>query len=278
MPFWMRMLLAQRYMDEAGGDGGEGGGGSGEGGGEPGKPGDKPTEKEAELLKESMARKAKIKELETQLKAFEGIDPAKIKDLLAAQAQAEADRIAAEQKSLEKAGEFDKVKQQIIDAHKAEKKSLQDMIDALKGDLGKRESAIEDLTIGAEFRGSKFRGEKTTLTLSSARLKYGSHFERDEQGRVVGYDKPRGVAGRAPIVGADGEPLAFDAVLEKLVNSDAEKDEILRANLKPGAGSGSTTTKKTSGGQDEPKMTGRERIAAGLKANKLQPAAQPKLQ
>lgn len=271
MPLWMRQALAQRaVMEEAGTEDQGGGGGGGEGGeGKGGEtPPTKPSDAEAKLLKESMARKAKIQELENQLKAFEGIDPAAVKQLLAEQAAAKQAQIDAEQKALEKSGEFDKVKKQIVDAHTAEKATLQQQIDALKNDLGSKATAIDDLTIGLAFTNSKVIPEKTTFTPSKARIIYGAHFDRNEQGQIVGYDKPRGAAGRAPLVGSDGEPLAFDAVIEKLVESDPEKDQILRANVKPGAGSASIAG-KTNSDNGAPKVTGRDRILAGLKGNKL---------
>ena len=269
MPLWMRQALAQRqFMEAAANPDDPGGGGGGDKSGDKsGEKGAKPTDKEAELLKEVMAKKDTIKDLEARLKAFDGIDPAKIREMLDQQAAADAKRIEAEQKALEKAGEFDKVKKQIIEAHETEKKTLTTQIEELNKQLSGLGSTIDELTIGSEFKSSEFL-KKTFLTKSTARLKYGAHFSRDEQGRVVGYDKPAGVSGRAMFVDGKGDPLPFDAVLEKLVEADPEKEEILRADVRPGAGSDTTATRKNAN-NGESKVTGRDRIAAALAANKL---------
>jgi hypothetical protein len=121
----------QRWC-EGGGGGGEGndrrqrrrgsscsGGSSGEGG--EGAAGDKPTDAEAKLLKEVMKLKEQAKLANDKLKAYDGIDPVKARELQKAQEDAAVAAQEAERKRLlEEAGQFDAVKKQMVDQHTSE--------------------------------------------------------------------------------------------------------------------------------------------------------------
>lgn len=74
----------------------------------------------AELLKENMKRKEKERTLADQLAQYGDIDPARARQLLEAEQAAENARREAEQAELERRGEFDAVKKQMIEAHQAE--------------------------------------------------------------------------------------------------------------------------------------------------------------
>lgn len=202
---------------------------------------------EAELLKENMKSKEKLKKaaeekaaLETQLKAFEGIDPAKAKDLLAAQAKAAEDAIKAETKRLADAGEFDRLKTMITDAHKTEMTAAQKLIKDTSTALDQATKTINDLTVGASFNTSAFVGEELVLTPRVARDVYGANFDV-ENGSVVAYDKPRGVENRTKLVNGSGEPLGFEDAIKKLVDAAPDKDQLLKSKLKTGANSKTTS-------------------------------------
>lgn len=219
----------------------------------------KPTEKEAELLKEVMDKKGKLNDakaekdrLEAELAKFQGIDPERARDLIA-QAQ------KAEQDQLEKKGEWDKLKQQMVEAHENEKSELQKKIEELEGKLGDTHKTIDGLTIGRSFSDSKFINDELVLSPSKARVVYGDHFDI-ESGQVVAYDKPRGAEGRTQFVDGRGNPLGFDESIKKIVDADPDKDRIVRAKSKPGAGS--TTTNDSPTNADGKRGT--SRIAAGL--------------
>ena len=232
----------------------------------------KPSEREAELLKETMQRKKQLKEkdealseLQKQLKAWEGLNPEEVRNLV--QAQKEAER-----QKLEEKGQFEKVKEQMNEAHQAELQKLQEQIAELEKTVAGRDGMIEDLSIGNTFSASKFIADELTLPVSKARTLYGSHFERGENGKIVGYDKPKGSEGRAPYVDASGEPLAFDAALKKIVDSDPDKDSLYRSKAKPGAGS--STDQKAGEGSDKGSSLapGRDRIKAAIDSGGLKPA------
>ena len=96
---------------------------------------------------------------------------------------------------------------------------------------------------------------------------YGDHFAY-EDGKVVGYDKRAGSKTATKYVGANGEPLAFEVVIKKLVEADKDKDTILKAKGAAGAGSRSEPGKVpvVTGGQPE---RGVSRIKAALYAAKV---------
>lgn len=232
----------------------------------------KPSEREAELLKETMQRKKQLKEkdeamseLQKQLKAWEGLNPEEVRNLVQAQKD-------AERQKLEEKGQFEKVKEQMNEAHQAELQKLQDQIAELEKTVSGRDGMIEDLSIGNTFNSSKFIADELTLPVSKARTLYGNHFERGENGKIVGYDKPRGSEGRAPYVDASGDPLAFDAALKKIVDSDPDKDSLYRSKAKPGAGSSTDQKAGESSEKGNSLAMGRDRIKAAIDSGGLKPA------
>jgi len=233
------------------------------------KGGKGPTDEEARLLKENMKRKAEQKataeemvKLQAQLKAFDGIDPVAVKALLDAQKATETDQLA-------KAGDWDRLKTRMAEEHVKEIKTVQDQLAALQLVNSAATTTINDLSIGTKFGQSPFIADELTLTPSKARVIYGAYFDL-ENGEVVGYDKPRGVAGRTAIVDQYGVASNFDIALRKIVEADPEKDDLLKSKIKTGAGSdskkGAGLPAKVVGEPD-----GLSKIAAGLKS--LKPAS-----
>lgn len=207
----------------------------------------------ADLLRESMARKERLKQ-------FEGVDPEKYRKLVEKEQAAEL--AAAEEK-----GEFERVKQMMADAHKTEKEALEATIAELRAKLGEKDKTVDELSIGNAFGNSSFIKESLMLTPAKTRALYGAHFET-ENGVIVAYDKPKGAAERTKLVDASGDPLPFDAALEKIVNADPEKNTVLRWKARNGAGSG-TDGDGNSGKQGKEKqgddLYGASRIAASLR-------------
>lgn len=225
----------------------------------------KPTDEEAKLLKEVMKRKdnetalkAKADELESKLKSFEGIDPVAVKKLL-------DDQKAAETKALEDKGEWDRLKVRMGEEHTTEKQKLLDQITALQTELGAKEGRINDMTVGGSFTGSEFIGKELTLTPSKARVIYGSHFELNEEGQVVGYDKPKGASNRTALVDSMGNPVAFDAALRKIVESDPDAEHLIKVGMKRGAESQNKNI-HGKGKEEQVEKTGLDKINAGIGA------------
>lgn len=229
---------------------------------------DKPSDKEAELLKEVMKRKGNEQTLKTelgtlkdQLKQFDGIDVAQVRALL----QEKTDRERAE---LESRGEFDRVKQQIVEQHQAEltdvRTGFEGQVGTLSQQLAAATNQITDLTIGRSFGDSAFVRDTLTLTPSKARVVYGNHFELQGD-KVVAFDKPAGAATRTMLVDSKGDSLAFDLAIEKIVKADPDHEYLIRSKVKTGSGSQNDPTTKVI-----PKVgAGRDRISAALTGGAL---------
>lgn len=200
----------------------------------------------ADLLKENMKRKEKERTLADQLAQYGDIDPARARQLLEAEQAAETARREAEQAELERRGEFDAVKKQMIEAHQAQ---------------------LVEMTVGASFSGSAFLRDKVLMTPAKARVIYGSHFEVGEDGSVVGFDKPAGQKERAVLVDGEGKPLPFESAIERILRADPEADALLRSEAKQGAGSNSKPTHKVN--QPKSKST-MDKLTSGLGENRTQ--------
>jgi hypothetical protein len=237
------------------------------------------TDKEAALLKEVMEKKDKLKsandalaEATEKLKAYEGLDPAKAKELLAAQDKAVADKKAAEEAALVKAGEFDRLKKMMADEHKKIVDGLGTEIKTTKTALDTALQTIDDLTIGAEFTSSQFIANELVLTPRVARSEYGSYFER-ENGVIVAYDKPKNAQTRTKLVDASGEPLKFDAAMRKLIDAAPDKDQLLKSKLKVGARSNTNNNVNVRAAvQNDGEPRGAARMAAALSKGALSKA------
>ena len=96
----------------------------------------------AELLKENMKRKEKERTLADQLAQYGDIDPVRARQLLEAEQAAENARREAEQAELERRGEFDAVKKQMIEAHQAELAQRDERYAALESERKRRTKII----------------------------------------------------------------------------------------------------------------------------------------
>lgn len=234
------------------------------------------SDKEKELLQEIQVRKRKEREAKTaledatkRLKEFEGIDPAKVKELLAAQEKAAADAKKAEQDNLEKKGEFDRLKKMMADDFEAKIKAKDEETKTTKSALDQAQETIMKLTVGTAFSNSDFVTNETVLTPDVARQVFGTHFDVQPDGKVVAFDKPAGTKDRTMLVDSSGTPLAFEDSIKKLVETRSDKEKLLRAKGSPGAGS-TTTPVRGANQQTAPDgLKGAARIAAALKGGAL---------
>lgn len=231
-----------------------------------GKSDKKTTAREAELLREVMDKKDKLKQsqkeldaIKQQLKNFEGINPDEIKEML--KQRADAEKAAAEAK-----GDFDRVKAMMAEEHAKELEKVRSEKDQTANSLAEALARINDLTIGDAFLRSSFIKDELILTPTKARTVYGSHFDM-EDGKIVAYDKPKGAASRTMLVDSSGDPLDFESAVKKLVESDPDRDAMLRSKLKEGAGSKPAVDKATP--KKESAVQGVSRIAAALSAAKV---------
>lgn len=262
--------LNHKFMEENDGNGNDAGGApeSKEAPADPPASNEPPAtdNEKATLLKDVMAKKEQIrklnaqaKELQAKLALFDGIDPEAVKAMIAKQ-KAEDDA------ALERKGEYERLKTQMIEAHDKEKAELTEKLKAEANTVSAMMNQIAELTVGNAFANSSFVQNDTILTPAKARKFYGDYFGYVD-GQVVGYDKPVGKAERTVLVDAVGEPLAFDEALKKVMDMDGDKEIFLRSKVKPGAGS-RTQSKTPSPGNTPTYASRTDKIAAGIRAMK----------
>lgn len=226
----------------------------------------KVSDEEARLLKENMKKKEaldkatrELQQSQETLKRFEGIDPDEVRRLL-------SEKKSSEEKQMEAKGEWDRLKTRMAEEHTKETAILQSQLEQLTAELSSTKRQVNELSIGTQFSQSKFISEELTLTPGKARVIYGDHFDL-EDGKIVGYDKPRGASNRTAIVDQYGSAVPFEDALRKVIEADPEKDHLLKSKVRPGAGSDS---KKPSGTQkSDTQLDGISKIAGGLKSIKF---------
>lgn len=220
----------------------------------------------ATLLKESMKRKGNEQSLKEKLAKYGDIAPERALELVQAESAAQKAREDAERQELERRGEFDAVKKQMVEAHSKDLEGRDTRIAELEAVIAGMKGELVEKTIGTSFSDSNFLREKVLMTPAKARVIYGSHFEIGEDGRVVGFDKPAGAKDRTVMVDGQGSPLAFESAIERILRADPEADALLRSEAKQGAHSKTTTKPKLN---TETKKSTLDKLTAGIgKLNK----------
>jgi hypothetical protein len=256
----------------------QGGGGTGSGGNEPPNPNSADpnsqaplSDEAAKLMKEVMKKKEALQAAENEKKAlaerlaqFEGVDPDEYKKLV-------GEKKAQELQELERRGEFERIREQMAKQHEEEVKALREQLNSVSGEtdskLKEYETRITELTIGRAFGDSTFIKDELVGALTPAKVRalFGAQFEVKD-GQVVAYDKPAGAKDRTILVDASGAPLSFDAAIRKIIDTDPDRDSMLKSKLKPGAGSNNDSD----GRPPAPRVAaGADRIKAALAGGAL---------
>ena len=212
----------------------------------------------ADLLKEVMAKKEKLKE-------YEGIDASEAKRLLKEKKYAEEAAAAAEKEKLEKENNWEALKKQMVEENDKVIKGLNDQITALKEELENNKKERETLFMNNKFEESKYIRENLVLSPNKTKVLYGSYFEV-ENGELVAYNSPKGSSNRVRLVDANGNNLEFDKAIEKIVGQDPDKNTLLKSKAHVGAGSNVNIT--GNGEALKQKMSTYEKILQGLNNEK----------
>lgn len=212
----------------------------------------------ADLLKEVMAKKEKLKE-------YEGIDASEAKRLLNEKRAAEEAAAAAEKEKLEKENNWEALKKQMVEENDKVIKGLNDQITALKEELENNKKERETLFMNNKFEESKYIRENLVLSPNKTKVLYGSYFEV-ENGELVAYNSPKGSSNRVRLVDANGNNLEFDKAIEKIVGQDPDKNTLLKSKAHVGAGSNVNIT--GNGEALKQKMSTYEKILQGLNNEK----------
>jgi len=172
------------------------------------------------LNREAQGHREAKEELESKVKAFEGIDPEKAQ-------QAIKTLKNLDDKKLIDAGEVERVKQETAQAYQKQLEEAKKQADELQ-----QQYAGEK--INAAFSGSKFVTEKLAIPPDMAQATFGRHFKFDN-GRISPVDQNGN-----PIYSDSnpGDVANFDEALEKIVSQYPHRDRILKGSGQSGSGSG----------------------------------------
>lgn len=166
-------------------------------------------------------REAK-EQFEAQAKAFEGLDPVKVKEALGIVQNLDA-------KKLVDAGEVDKVKAEITDALK---KTYEPQIQEWQEKAQGFESALHNELVGGGFARSDYIQKNIAVPIDMVQNTFGKNF-KIEEGKVVAYgaDGQKIYSRTRP-----GEVADFDEALETLVGGYQHKESILKGSQAGGGG------------------------------------------
>lgn len=222
------------------------------------------SENEAKLLKEVMKRKAKEQEqiaeialLKDKITLFGDINIEEVKAMLATKKDADVKR-------LEDQGAWDSLKIQMKDEQSKIVKQRDDLILDLQSKLGLQNAVIDKLTLGSAFENSKFIESELALPSSKAKIIYGDYFEIKDD-HIVAYNKSSEHADRSMLINADGDALAFEEAIKKIIDSDPDRDMLIKSKSK--SGSNSITTNMTVE-PSKPILMGLDKILSALNAEK----------
>jgi polyhydroxyalkanoate synthesis regulator phasin len=216
------------------------------------------------------ALERQIRDLNERLAGYGDATPEEIKELRDLRRRADEEKVKrdkeareAEERRLRETGDFETLKQRMAEEHEREVETIRKQARELEGQVEALTRQVQNMALSSAFSGSRFIAEETVLTPGKAHKIYGDHFEV-ENGTVVGYDAPKGAEKRTRLVDSRGRPLLFDEAMKRLVETDGDRDLVLRAKQKPGSGvvpSGSKPAEKKSA-----EISGIARIKAGLGA------------
>lgn len=166
-------------------------------------------------------REAK-EQFEAQAKAFEGLDPVKVKEALNIVQNLDA-------KKLVDAGEVDKVKAEITEALK---QTYEPQLQKLTQERDSVQQQLHSELIGGGFARSKFIQDNIAVPVDMIQATFGKNFQI-ENGKVVavGADGQKIYSRTRP-----GEIADFDEALETLVGGYQHKDLILKGSQAGGGG------------------------------------------
>lgn len=177
-----------------------------------------------QLNAEAKGHREAKEQVETSLKAFEGLDASKAKQALQTIQNLDA-------KKLVDAGEIEKVKSELTEALK---QTYEPQLQQLTKERDQVQTQLHQELIGGGFARSKFIQDNIAVPADMIQATFGNNF-KIEDGKVVGYDaNGQKLYSRT----RPGELAIFDEALESLVGGYQHKDSILKGNQSTGGGFG----------------------------------------
>lgn len=180
---------------------------------------------------ESAGRRKDIDALNEKLKAFDGLDPAKYREL-------EEKLASIDQGKLIEAGKVEELKASIAKGYDQRISEMQKAAaesDAkYKSEMDKVQGRIRNMAVKGLFEGSSFLREKTVLPPEIAFASFGQNFTVEEDGD--GYKISANLNGHPILSRAKpGELASPEEALEAIIEAYPLKDRILKS---PGGGPG----------------------------------------
>lgn len=206
------------------------------------------------------AANARVAELQAIADSFAGLDPEKAKAAIAAVAEADEKAAQAEKDKAKAEGNFEKLRELQQAESQAAIDAANDRADKAEKAAAEALAKLSGQTISTAFAQSKFIADETILSGAKAQRLFADHVEI-EDGELVVYDAPAGAAKRAKVMDSKGKALPFNDAIAKVINADPDKDELLKAKVKPGASS-----KTVDGKTEQPGLDRQAKLAAGLAA------------
>jgi hypothetical protein len=201
-----------------------------------------------ERNREAKAHRERAQELESRLTAFDGIEPDAARKALDTLGNVEAGKLV-------EAGKVEQLKADISRSYEAK------LAEATRKASDIEQRYVSEM-VGGAFARSKFLADRTVLPPDLAQAAFGQAF-RVEDGAIRAYDREgNAIMSRAK----PGAYADFDEAIETLVDQYPRKDQILRADQRPGsgapAGSGGSGAGQRLTRQQFDAMAPKERAAA----------------
>ena len=191
---------------------------------------DEPTFSETyvkELRKENAKYRTAAKEIEKKLAAYDGVDPEKYKEMLDAQEE-------AKKKELEDAGEWDKLRDQLLDAHNEELGGKDKTIAEMQGQIDALTAEIKSTVLDNEIANAAAVAEAFNPSVVGMVIKTMTKVETLEDGkRVV---RVLDAEGKDKINIKTGKPFTITDLIADMKQSQ-EYATLFKGGV-PGAGSG----------------------------------------
>lgn len=272
----MMMLLARGgVFEEAGADGAADGGGAAAPATPTGQQPSSVSDAEAKLLQDVMrwkekarnaqasidAAQAEVQRLKALEEATSGLTTEELRQLV-------ADRKEAERQEAERRGEYERIVGQMREENQRAHAEWKTQLETVQSENLTLKQEVEKLTIGQQFATSKFIRKHSVMPATIAQKEFGLHFDYVD-GKVIGYDKPRGAQNRTPLVDENGEHKAFEDAIAYLYQKHPESKSITKDLSRSGVGSATqsiTDPITTSTGAES--LTGLARIAKALDATR----------
>lgn len=175
----------------------------------------------------------------SQFKQFDGIDPEKYRSMESAATKLEEERLL-------KAGEFDNLKKQLLDAHGKEKAALEAKIESLN-------KSVTENVLKAQITDAIAKADGSTLLLSPH---VASRTKLDENYHPVVVDESGNVR-----VKADGTPMAIADLIAEMKTDVANYGGAFKAS---GANGSGQQQSNGTGNTNQAPQTSVQKIAAGL--------------